>query len=195
VGRRADSVTWVFKTRTSHSSCRNSFPISCLSAWRIDGIIDPVYFSSCCSTCFVQWPGRRKYKKTIQQRFESRTLFVEGCLLSVSSGAWQRWLCVYISVQCDGVSGLKWQKIPQRVRLRKPICCGACMRTGSMGALHAAPSMRLPACAACGADSGSNAAMLAEGTLQFGVGLSNADTITISFVEYLNDNNKEVRCF
>lgn len=29
------------------------------------------------------------------------------CLLSVSSGAWQWWLCVYISVRCDGASWLK----------------------------------------------------------------------------------------
>lgn len=39
----ADSMMRVFKTKTSDSGCRNSFPISYLSAWKIDGIIDPVF--------------------------------------------------------------------------------------------------------------------------------------------------------
>lgn len=59
-----------------------------------------------------------------------------GCLLSVSSGAWQWWLCVYISVRCDGASWLKWRQIPQRDWLRKPICCLTRMWTRGMGAFQ-----------------------------------------------------------
>lgn len=46
----------------------------------------------------------------------------EGCSVSVSSSAWRRWLCVYLSARCDGVRRLKWQQIPLNAWLTKLVC-------------------------------------------------------------------------
>lgn len=115
--RIAQLVEWlslmqVFKTKTSHLSCRNSLPLSfCLKHRRKKW--SPLCFFPLLFIVVLLWLRRRVQKDSSALLWKQH--FVQGgCLLSVSSGAWQRWLSVYISVRCDGASWLKWRQIPQR---------------------------------------------------------------------------------
>lgn len=84
-------MIWVFQTKTSYLSCRNSFHISYLSAWKIAGIIDPFYFSSCYSTRFLcDWGGlstRRQFSIALKASHCSRGMFTvcqQWCLSAVA---------------------------------------------------------------------------------------------------------------
>lgn len=118
---KTDLMIWLeySKQKTSCGNWSNFFHISSSICVQRDGIMGPIYFSSSCSMC-LRAAEERNVQEDNWGRLWKQNIVHEGWWLSVSSGAWQWWLCVYIS-QCDGESCLMWQQILLRVWLRKPI--------------------------------------------------------------------------